>query len=122
VIAHVVLFKPRADIGDAERQGLVEALTRALGEIPSIRRAHVGRRVLHGRPYESLMRTNYEYAAILEFDDVAGLKAYLEHPAHEALGARFFAVFAEALMYDFEMRDGAAGFLAGGPEDPPLHA
>ena len=120
MIAHVVLFKPRGDIGDAERRGLVEALTHAMTAIPTIRRARVGRRVLHGRPYEALMRANYEYAAILEFDDVAGLKAYLEHPAHEALGARFFEAFEEALMYDFEMQEGAAGFLDGGSEDPPL--
>ena len=112
MIAHVVLFKPRGDLSDAARRDLVDALTRALAEIPSIRRSRVGRRVLHGRPYESLMRTNYEYAAILEFDDVAGLEAYLEHPAHEALGAQFFAVFEEALMYDFELKEGAAGVAA----------
>lgn len=109
MIAHVVLFTPRRDVTDRDREDLVAALARALAEIPSIRRARVGRRVTHGRPYESLMRTDYAYAAILEFDDVAGLKAYLEHPAHEALGARFFAVFEEALMYDYELEEGAAG-------------
>ena len=98
-------------MADADRQGLVDALTRALSDITSIRRARVGRRVRHGRPYESLMRIDYEYAAILEFDDVSGLKAYLEHPAPDALGARFFAAFEDALMYDFEMQEGAAGFL-----------
>ena len=109
MIAHVVLFKPRPDLSDRDREDLVAALTRALGEIPSIRRARVGRRVTHGRPYEALMRADYQHAAILEFDDVAGLKAYLEHPAHEALGAQFFAVFEEALMYDYELEEGAAG-------------
>ena len=107
-----MLFKPRPNIGDRQRDDLIDALARALREIPSIRRSHVGRRVLHGRPYEAMMRTNYEYAAILEFDDVAGLKAYLEHPAHEALGAQFFAVFEEALMYDFEMGEGTNGLAA----------
>jgi hypothetical protein len=82
-------------------------LATALREIPSIRRARVGRRLTHGRPYEALMRVNYEYAALLEFDDLAGLQAYLQHPAHETLASRFFASFEEALMYDFELKEGA---------------
>ena len=109
MIAHIVLFTPKSGLTDAERRGLADALVHALREIPSIRRARVGQRVRHGRAYEELMRANYEYAALLEFDDVAGLKAYLEHPTHDALGARFFAAFEEALMYDFELKDGADG-------------
>lgn len=107
MIVHLVLFKPRADLAAADRQQLVDALTAALRAIPSIRRARVGRRVTHGRPYEDLMRTNYEYAALLEFDDLAGLQAYLQHPAHDRLAACFFAAFEEALMFDYELRDGA---------------
>jgi hypothetical protein len=72
--------------------------------------------VTHGRAYEALMHVDYQYAALLEFDDVAGLEAYLEHPAHEALGAQFFASFAEALMYDFELKEADEGIaeLAAG--------
>ena len=109
MIAHVVLFKPRPDLAEDDRRGLVDALTSALRDIPSIRRARVGQRVFHGRPYEALMRTDYPYAAILEFDDRAGLKAYLEHPTHDALGSRFFAAFEEALMYDYELEEGETG-------------
>lgn len=112
MIAHVVLFKPRPQLTDHERRELVNALTRAIHDIPSIRRALVGKRVRHGRPYESLMQTDYTYAAILEFDDMTGLKAYLEHASHEALGEQFFAVFEDALMYDFEMDEGAGGVEA----------
>ena len=107
MIAHLVLFRPRANLSPRDRQSLVDALSAALREIPSIRRARVGRRITHGRPYEALMRVNYEYAALLEFDDLAGLQAYLQHPVHETLASRFFASFEEALMYDFELRDGA---------------
>ena len=67
---------------------------------------------MHGRPYEALMRSHYPYAAVLEFDDLAGLKAYLEHPAHERLGSLFFEAFEDALMYDFDMQEGAAGLAA----------
>jgi len=109
MIAHVVLFRPRAHLPATERARLGAAFSEALREIPSIRRASVGARVLHGRGYEALMRTNYSHAAILEFDDVAGLRAYLEHPAHEALGTLFFDLFEEALMYDFAVKEGASG-------------
>jgi hypothetical protein len=109
VIAHIVLFKPRRDLSAAARHDLAEAFATALRGIPSIRRARVGPRITHGRPYEQLMRVDYEYAAILEFDEVAGLKAYLEHPAHQQLGERFFSLFEEALMYDFELDEGEKG-------------
>ena len=112
MIAHLVLFRPRADLSAAERQQLADAFAAALRAIPSIRRARVGRRVTHGAGYEPLMRANYEYAAILEFDDEDGLKAYLAHPAHQDLGQRFFMSFEEALMYDFALQDGIEGMRA----------
>ena len=109
MITHLVLFRPRPNLSASDRTGLAEALKAALQTIPSIRRARIGRRVTHGRPYEQLMRADYPYAALLEFDDLVGLKAYLEHPVHEALGARFFQVFEDALMYDYELKEGEAG-------------
>lgn len=113
MIAHVVLFTPRQGLSPAERRGLADAFAGALQEIPSIRRARVGRRRTHGRPgYEQMMRTNYEYAAIIEFDDAAALQAYLQHPAHETLARTFFATFEQALMYDFDLAEGMEGIAA----------
>jgi len=73
VIVHLVLFRPRADLRQSERQGLAEALSAAIQLIPTVQRARVGRRVKHGRPYEQSMRTDYSHIAMLEFDDLAGL-------------------------------------------------
>ncbi len=109
MITHLVLFRPRPSLTADDRRRLTETLIAALRTIPSIRRARVGRRVTHGRGYESLMRADYSYAALLEFDDLAGLLAYLEHPAHGALAARFFESFEEALIYDFELKEGEDG-------------
>ena len=113
MITHLVLFRPRAGISDEERAGLAEAFRTAIESIPSIRRVRVGRRVIHGRPYEQKMRVNYEYAAMLDFDDVSGLKAYLDHPAHHALASRFFEALDESLIYDFEFagRDGLPNLM-----------
>jgi hypothetical protein len=109
MISHVVLFRPKAHLSTDERGALAASFARALREIPSIRTCRVGRRITHGRAYEQLMHENYEYVVVLEFDDLAGLKAYLQHPAHEELAERFFRAFDTALMYDYEMTEGAAG-------------
>lgn len=112
MIAHVVLFKPRADLSAEARRQLAASFETALKQIPSIRRARLGKRITHGRGYEALMTVDYQYAAILEFDDAAGLRTYLEHPAHQQLGSKFFDIFEQALMYDFDLTEGASG-LAG---------
>lgn len=106
MILHVVLFEPRSDLHQDDRIGLANAMTTALREIPSVRRSTVGRRVMHGAGYEALMQVPYSYCAMLAFDDRAGLEAYLAHPAHEALAARFFAVAHEMLLYDFDVAEG----------------
>ena len=109
MILHVVLFRPKRELNADARRGLAKAFADAIDGIGSIKRARIGRRRTHGRPYEQLMREDYTHAAILEFDDLAGLKAYLEHPAHDDLGSRFFDCFEQALMYDYDVRDGHAG-------------
>jgi hypothetical protein len=60
------------------------------------------------------MRSGFEYAAIVEFDDVGGLKAYLTHPAHAAIGRYFTTATANALAYDYKMVD-VAGTRSAGP-------
>lgn len=115
MIAHMVLFRERAGLRADDRHQLARALEQAHTQIPSVRRFHVGRRVRHGRPYEQGMAQDYRYAAVIEFDDVEGLKAYLDHPAHGDL-ARLWASLSEAtLVYDYEMRDvsEAAAVLEG---------
>lgn len=112
MIAHIVLFRPRPELSVGEREALATAFAAALREIPTIRHAWVGRRFTHGRGYEQLMRVDYEYAAVLEFDDAKGLSGYLEHPAHQQLGEQFFSAFADALMYDFDLQEGHGGIEA----------
>ena len=112
MITHLVLFRPRAALAAPERERLADALRGVLQSIPAIRRARVGRRITHGRPYEQLMRTDYTHAALIDFDDLAGLQAYLQHPAHDVLAQRFFEAFEEALMYDYQLEEGVEGVNA----------
>ncbi len=103
MIAHVVLFTPRADLDAATRQALVGALERACVDIPQIRRVRIGRRRILGFGYDTISAVHFEYAAILEFDTEADLRAYLLHPAHAELGQRFTSSAAVAIAHDFEM-------------------
>jgi hypothetical protein len=106
MIAHVVLFSPRANLSLETRRELLGSITAAARGIQGVRRFRVGRRITHGVPgYEEVMRDDYEYAAIVEFDDLDGLKAYLAHPAHVALGEFFTSQAARSLAYDYEMMD-----------------
>jgi hypothetical protein len=103
MIAHVVLFRPKPDLSSDEREQLVAAFERAVAEIPTVRGVRVGRRVTHGAGYESTSPDVADFLIVLDFDDLAGLQAYLGHPAHEELGARFNQALASALVCDFEM-------------------
>jgi hypothetical protein len=106
MIVHVVLFSPKPDLSESDRRTLLDALSAAATGIPSIRRFRVGKRVKHSLPgYEQMMRDDYEFAVMIEFDDVAGLKAYLQHPAHAAAGHHFTASASKALAYDYEVTE-----------------
>jgi hypothetical protein len=102
MIVHVILFAPRPDLNSAQRLKVFDAFRSAALSAPTVRGVRTGRRVRHGLPgYELAMREDFEYLAILEFDDLEGLVAYLKHPAHGAAGQHFTASAEAALAYDY---------------------
>jgi stress responsive alpha/beta barrel protein len=103
VIAHIVLLQPRPELTEQQRSDALETLTGSAANMPDIRRFEIGRRVKHGLPgYEQLMAHDFEFALIIEFDDIDALKRYLQTPAHEAMGNLFYTATTAALAYDFE--------------------
>ncbi len=114
MISHVVLFKPQAPLSPLQQQAILDALTTAASRCPTVRGCRVGRRILHGLPgYEAAMREDYEFALLLDFDDVEGLRAYLTHPDHARLGDVFTSGASAALAYDYEMMDLGTGGTEG---------
>ena len=103
MVSHVVLMKPRPDLSDADRRAFIDAFDRAMREIPTVRGVRIGKRITHGAGYEKTAPDAADYLAVIDFDDLAGLQAYLRHPAHENLGARFGASLSAAMVYDFEV-------------------
>jgi hypothetical protein len=109
MIAHIILFRPRSGLALEDRVALLEAFKSAVTGAPTVRRVRIGRRVRHGLTgYEQRMSEDYEYAVIVEFDDLDGLTAYLRHPAHASAAAHFSASGAAALAYDYELVEPAA--------------
>lgn len=104
MIEHIVLLNPRADLTEDERRAAIDTLSRAAAEMPEIRSLRLGRRVKHGLPgYEQAMTQDYEFALIIEVDDMAALTRYLRAPAHHALGELFTTATQAALAYDYDM-------------------
>jgi hypothetical protein len=103
MIAHVVLMTPKDGLSPDERGALVSAFERALREIPSVRGVRIGKRIAVGAHYESLSPDSGDYFVMIEFDDLDGLTAYLRHPAHDELGARFYQTLRSAMVFDYEV-------------------
>jgi hypothetical protein len=104
MIAHIVLFQPREDSTREQQASLVEAISVACREIPSVMRAQVGKRILIGAGYEDKIGlTTYSHVAILEFEGREQLVEYLEHPLHKQLGRLFWQVCGSTLIEDLEI-------------------
>ncbi|HVF41247.1 MAG TPA: Dabb family protein [Gemmatimonadaceae bacterium] len=103
MVVHVVLFRPKTTVADSDRAAMLDAVSAAAREIPAVRGFRIGTRVVHSANYERLMAQEFPFLAIVEFDDLDGLKAYLLHPKHERLSKLFYELQEAALVYDYEV-------------------
>jgi hypothetical protein len=104
MVSHTVLFRLRRDLTRPDREALVRAFEVAVRDIPSVRSCRVGRRVTFGAGYEA-GAPDLQFAVVIDFDDLDGLQAYLRHPAHVDVGARFNASIDLGLVFDYRMSD-----------------
>jgi hypothetical protein len=118
VISHVVLFRTKPDLAKADRDALVASFTHAVQDIPDVRGVRAGRRVIHGAGYEQTTPDVADLLIVIDFDDLVGLQAYLRHPAHIELGARFKEASASGLVYDFEVGNDLEVQLGDGHVSP----
>ena len=68
-----------------------------------MRGVRFGRRQLIGAGYEAAATPAFSFFALFEFDDLAGLQAYLRHAAHVALGQLFWSCCLRTLVFDYEL-------------------
>jgi hypothetical protein len=102
LVAHIVLFRPKAGLAAEDRESLVAAIERAHREIAVIRRFLVGKRTQRGAGYAAAM-PEYPFIAVIELEDEMALQQYLSHPAHEGLARLFWQTSDSALAYDFAL-------------------
>jgi hypothetical protein len=84
MVSHLVLLKIRRSLSPAGRERLVSAFERAVRDIPAVRSVRVGRRVVLGTGYEVGMPDTADYLVLIDFDDVDGVRAYLQHRTRRA--------------------------------------
>jgi hypothetical protein len=99
MIAHIVLFRPRADVTPGEQRAFIVALENACRHVPTIRRATIGRSLPNDNG------ADFPYTAVIEFDDEAGLTAYLAHPLHVPLAELFRQTCAATMIVNAETTD-----------------
>ena len=114
MVAHVVLYRPRPDAAAEDLSRLVQAISAAAAGIDHVRRFWVGRSVPDPPRYKIGGFPAFPFCAVIEFDDRAGLQAYLDHEAHGELSRLFNLTTEAALIYDFEIAEaGGAETLLG---------
>lgn len=102
MVVHVVLYRPRADATPVQLVGLADALSAAAGAVGQVRRCWLGRTLPNPPRYKLGGFPDFPFCAVLEFDDAAGLEAYLAHEAHADVSRLFNQTTDAALIYDFE--------------------
>jgi len=96
MITHVVLakLKDRSAQSIESTYALVSSLN---GKIPSLRHFEVGIDLTRSE-------RSYDIALIAKFDDLTGLKAYLEHPTHVPISGKLRELAASIVVVDYESR------------------
>jgi len=106
VIAHVVLFTPRRGLSADESRSFAQSIVETFRQVGSLERATVGRSVDIDAGYQrNFGDKTYEFAAVLEFKDRAGLVGYLNHPLHKELGALFWRHCESTVIVEIEATD-----------------
>jgi hypothetical protein len=109
VIAHVVLFTPKKDLSSDQLLAFATTMAGCFRSIDSIERVSVGRHAEIQAGYDrEFGDQTYEYGAVLEFRNAAGLIDYLRHPLHHELGRLFWETCERTVISELEMHDGRA--------------
>ena len=106
MISHLVLFTPKTGLSAEESRSFAQSIVETFRQVGSLERAMVGRAIDVDAGYQrSFGDKTYEFAAVLEFKDRAGLLSYLNHPLHKELGALFWRHCESTVILEIEATD-----------------
>lgn len=98
MIKHIVLFKFKTDLPEAEKKQKMESIKCDLEaltkKVETLKKMEVG---LNCNPDEK-----YDLALTSEFETMEGLKAYAVHPEHVKAGAAIREILEERACVDYE--------------------
>ncbi len=86
MIRHIVLFKFKQEVSEAEISGMFEELRTIEKQVPGILGITSGR----SESPEKIER-GYMHGFVVDFESWDALEAYQTHPDHKALGGRLVA-------------------------------
>lgn len=96
MVEHIVWFKFRGDLPQAELASLLERLAALGGQVPGIRRLCVGRNF-------SDRARGFTHGLVVTLDSREALADYQVHPAHAALARDLRAASDDIVALDFEV-------------------
>lgn len=96
MIVHVVLMKFKPDNKAANMSEACARLRGMLGRVPTLRELEVGPHA------EASSARSLDVALVTRFDDLAGLRAYAEHPVHVGVKDFLGQVLESSYVVDFE--------------------
>ena len=106
MILHIVLYQPKATASLEELQALSQAIEEAARDIQTISQVRVGRAKDLGFGYKTWPYNQTSgYAAVFEFSDIHGLRAYLMHDRHKDLAEMFWKTCDNPTILDVEAVD-----------------
>jgi len=85
MLKHVVLFKFKSDISEADIDQLVDGLAALPDQIPEIREFVFGRDIIGSE-------RSYDFALVSMFDDLAAMQSYQVHAEHQKVIAHVKAI------------------------------
>jgi hypothetical protein len=100
-LVHVVALKLKSGESDSEAQSLIDDAYSQLSKVKAVRGVWAGKPAAKGTPDA---KSDYTAALVLVFDDAAGLKTYLNDPAHTKFAEKHLKKWEAPAVYDFEPR------------------
>ena len=95
MIKHIVMVKFKPEVSQEQQGEAAKKTGEALAQIPGAKNITMGLALaVEGEP-------PYDGATLIDFDDEAQLKAYLDHPAHKAVDAQARAMSSDYLVVDY---------------------
>ena len=95
MIRHVVMINYKDEVNQQQRGDFAKLIRETASQLPGTKNVVVGRALeIEGKP-------RYEAALLIDFDNEAALKSYIENPTHKAAEAQMAPFLSEIIISDY---------------------